>query len=230
MRAWGFFDHEPALPDPDALEAARSLVGWRDVTVDTAGARARLERPGMTLDFGALAKGYALDRALAAMRAAGAASGLADLGGNVAVFGPAPEGAETGWRLGVRHPRARGRLMGTVDVTQGSVATSGDYEQMFEASGVRYSHLMDPRTGRPVQGVVAVTVAATDGMTADALSTTLFVLGPEAGRELLRRHAPEASALWVRDAGAAELRRSHVVVAAGSVGAVTVTLAGGGGG
>jgi thiamine biosynthesis lipoprotein len=89
---------------------------------------------------------------------------------------------------------------------------------------------MDPRTGRPVQGVVAVTVAATDGMTADALSTTLFVLGPEAGRELLRRHAPEASALWVRDAGAAELRRSHVVVAAGSVGAVTVTLAGGGGG
>lgn len=200
MHAWGFFQHEPRRPTGEELARAAALVGFRDVTLEPDAARGRLERAGMLVDLGALAKGYALDRALEAMEAAGAVAGLADLGGNVAAFGRGP--ADDGrWTLGIRHPRDREALVGTVRVAGGSVATSGDYEQMFEEGGVRYSHLMDPRRGEPARGVVAVTVAAPDGMTADALSTVLFVLGPDEGRDLLARMgmADEITAVWILD-------------------------------
>lgn len=228
MKAWGFFQHEPGRPDPDALVQAEALVGWEGVTVDSTGARARLERSGMQLDFGALAKGFALDRALEAMREAGATSALADLGGNVSVFGT-PPGADSLWVLGIRHPRTPGDLMGTVAVRSGSVATSGDYEQMFEDAGVRYSHIMDPTTGEPAQGVVAVTVAADDGMTADALSTLLFVLGPDRGRAFVERYVSDGrvTALWVEDAGDAPLDAGHVRIERGGGVRVHLDLPGG---
>jgi thiamine biosynthesis lipoprotein len=200
MHAWGFFQHEPARPAPGAAADAAALVDHTRVELDPAGSRARLRTAGMRLDLGALAKGYALDLALAAMDAAGATSAMVDLGGNVAVRGPGP--ADDGrWTLGIRHPRVDGRLAGTLRVAGGSVATSGDYEQMFEHEGVRYSHLMDPRLGEPARGVVSVTVAAPDGMSADALSTLLFVLGPDEGEAFLRRESldDEVTAVWILD-------------------------------
>lgn len=202
MEAWGFFQHEPARPDPTTARAAAALVGYDGVDFDAAGRRARLTRSGMRLDLGALAKGWALDRALDAMMPAGARSAMVDLGGNVAVRGPGPA-ADGRWRMGIRHPRVEGALMGTLDLAGGAVATSGDYEQMFEAEGVRYSHLMDPRQGEPARGVVAVTVHAADGATADALSTLLFVLGPDEGRAFLAREGLEdrVTAVWIRDDG-----------------------------
>lgn len=203
--AWGFHAGDPARPPPGRADSAARLVGWRLVEHDSAGRRVRLPREGMRLDFGAIAKGWALDRAKAAMRDAGAAAGTVDLGGNVSVFGP-PPGDRDRWGLGIRHPRREGRLAGTVAVDSGSVATSGDSEQYFVADGVRWSHVMDPRTGRPARGVVQVTVIADRGIDADALSTALFVLGPEEGRALLespavRRRAPRATAAWILDPG-----------------------------
>ncbi len=217
MTAWGFHGGEPSRPDSAALARAREAVGWQGVEVDTAGRRARLVRPGARLDFGAIAKGYALDRALAAMEAKGASAGYVDLGGNVSVFGPPPRGGDA-WVLGVRHPRRPDELMATIRLARGSVATSGDYEQMFVEDGVRYAHIMDPRTGEPARGVVAVTVAAPDGVTADALSTLLYVLGPEEGRAFLDRELPGrgVSALWVRDTGGREVTAADVTVAPGA--------------
>lgn len=205
-RVWGFHRGEPSEPPPARLDSAARRVGWEQVRYDSARRRVLLERRGMRLDFGAIAKGYALDRALEAMRGAGAEAAMVDLGGNVSVFGPPPRDHRR-WRLGIRHPREDGRLAGVVELDSGSTATSGDTEQFFVRDGLRYSHIMDPRTGRPARGVAQVTVAAGHGIHADALATALFVLGPEEGRGLLespeaRRLAPGATAAWIRDPGA----------------------------
>jgi thiamine biosynthesis lipoprotein len=201
MRAWGFFDREPRRPAPREARAAAALVDFREVRLDSAGTRGRLETAGMLLDLGALAKGHALDQALRAMSGAGARAAMVDLGGNVAVVGRRSAAADERWTMGIRHPRHPDSLMGTLGLVSGSVATSGDYEQMFEEDGVRYSHLMDPRTGTPARGVVAVTVAATDGIAADALSTLLFVLGPDAGQAFLRREGliDDLTVVWILD-------------------------------
>jgi len=213
MRAWGFRGGEPRPPSDAVLDSVRTLVGWRGVEVDRENRRIRLRKKGAALDLGAVAKGYALDRAEAAMRKAGARAGMVDLGGNVAVFGPSPRG-DGPWVLGIRHPRRKGQLMGTMTTDSGSVSTSGDYEQFFEAGGVRYTHIMDPRTGRPVRGVVSATVSAARGMTSDILSTLLFVLGPDEGRRFLSEQRPpvHASVVWVKDPGTGPIRRGLVVV------------------
>jgi thiamine biosynthesis lipoprotein len=208
---WGFHEGEGRVPSDEEIAAARGTVGWEKVEVEPTVSRARLPVEGMELDFGAIAKGYALDLATRAMRRAGASAGTVDLGGNVSVFGARPGGG--GWSLGIRHPRDADRLLGRIEINGGSVATSGDYERYFEVDGVRYSHILDPRTGWPARGVIQTTAAAPTGIEADALSTTLFVLGPEAGRDLLARRAPEATAVWVTDPGSEAIRRGHVIVA-----------------
>jgi thiamine biosynthesis lipoprotein len=224
MEAWGFRDTIQTRPSDDALALALRAVGWSKVELDSAGGRARLPVAGMKLDFGAIAKGYALDLAVAEMRAAGALGGMVDLGGQVNVFGTPLSGREA-WLLGVRHPRATSTLMGTVAVDSGSISTSGDYEQMFEQDGIRYAHIMDPRTGTPARGMVAVTVAAPSGFTADALSTILFVLGPEEGHAFLDRELPGAplTVVWVRDPGERELGADDVV-STGSYGRLDLEL------
>lgn len=216
-RVWGFHGGAPGRPSPQVGDSAARLVGWQGIELDSARRRARLAREGARLTFGAIAKGFALDRAAEAMRKAGAVSGQLDLGGNVRVLGAAPTGGGA-WLLGVRHPRRPDRLLGTVRVREGSVATSGDTEQFFEEEGIRYSHIMDPRAGRPARGVAQVTVVAASGLAADALSTTLFVLGPEEGRRFLASEAaaelaPGAAALWVRDPGAVPVAAGDLLCA-----------------
>lgn len=227
--AWGFHRGEPAMPPPGRADSAARLVGWRAVERDSSGRRVRLPRAGMRLDFGAIAKGWALDRAVAAMRSAGAAGGSVDLGGAVSAFGAPPPGHDR-WRLGIRHPRRDGELAGVLALDSGSVATSGDAEQFFVHDGVRYAHVMDPRTGRPARGVAQVTVVADRGVDADALATTLFVLGPGEGRAFLRsafvrRRAPSATAAWVLDPGAGgAFGREHLVCAGPRVDDVELRL------
>lgn len=232
VEAWGFSGGRPAVPDPASLDSARRLVGWKAVERAEQGRRARLLRRGMRLDFGAVGKGLALEEALAAMRASGAVGGMADLGGQVSVFGQ-PVGEASDWRLGIRHPRAEGRLFGTLEVDSGSVATSGDAEQFFVTDrGTRYSHIMDPREGRPARDVAQVTVVAPDGSTADALATALFVLGPERGRSWLRSRdrlgrgdGQLRLVLWVRDPGQAPVCPEHVVRAGPEAAALELDFA-----
>lgn len=226
--AWGFHRREGRVPPESTIDSLLAITGCRRVEVERARApylgrgRARLPVKGMALDFGAIAKGYALDRALAAMRAAGAAGGMADLGGHVSVWGTPPDGG-VGWPIGIRDPRDPEALLGTVTVESGSVATSGDYERFFVHDGVRYSHVLDPRTGWPARGTAQTTVIAPNGTDADALSTALFVLGPEKGREILARHAPEATAVWVADPGERPVEPGDVVVAGARTGRVDLS-------
>lgn len=196
--AWGFYREQGAVPPAAVLDSVRALVGYRQVEYDPATRRVRLPLRGMRLDFGAVAKGYAVDRAIEAVRAQGIGRATVDLGGNLGFLGTAPEGGD--WPVGVRDPREVGSLAARLAVQGGAVATSGDYERFFEHDGVRYSHIIDPRTGWPSRGVEGVTVVAPDGITSDALSTALFVLGPERGCPVAR--AARVEALWITATGA----------------------------
>lgn len=179
---WGFYDVAGAsVPEPIAIEAALKHVGFDSIAYDEDAREATLET-GAGLDLGAIAKGYAVDMAIAALKSRGVPAALINLGGNVGVLGLAPGGRP--WVIGIRHPRSD-KLISTVSLTEGAVATSGDYDRYFEADGQRYSHLLDPRTGYPVDGLYSLSVVAPNATTADALSTAAFILGSQAGIKLL---------------------------------------------
>lgn len=202
MVAWGFGNggtpSEP--PSQEALQTATLLADWRTLrfTSETSPATLYLPRKGMKLDFGAIAKGYAVDIAYEKLAQAGYTNILIDLGGNLRAIGEATSG-RGGWRTGIKNPFAEEICIAQFLLTNGeAVATSGNYERFVEIQGVRYAHIMDARTGKPVKGIAGVTVVAPTAMLADVLSTTLFVLGPEKGRELLKRH-PDCEAVWIPD-------------------------------
>ncbi|MEX2608929.1 MAG: FAD:protein FMN transferase, partial [Gemmatimonadota bacterium] len=206
-RLWRWSARRQALPDAARLAAARAAVGWRFLRIENGGGApgggpvVHLERPGMALDLGGIAKGVAADAALAELARRGIHSALVDAGGDLAL-GDAPPG-QPGWRVardgtaasrdGARQPvardgpRARGDAAGGVLVLQRTgVATSGARYRSFEVDGVRYGHIVDPRTGLGVTERRAVTVIARDAATADVLASALSVLDEPAGRALLR--------------------------------------------
>jgi FAD:protein FMN transferase len=157
--------------------------------------RAVLRRDGTQLDLGAVAKGYIVDRLHGMLDSLGLPDHILQAGGDIRVGGRKPSGP---WRIGVRNPRNAGGLSGMITLSHPfSVSTSGDYERYFEQAGMRYHHIFDPRTGRPSRNAMAVTVVADSSVLADALSTSLFVLGPERGAILARRF--HASAAWYRE-------------------------------
>jgi thiamine biosynthesis lipoprotein len=154
-RAWDFRAQPPRVPSADEIESLLALVDWG--TVEWSESSVRLPRAGMELDFGGIGKEYAADRAATLCIERGVVHGLVNLGGDVRVLGPQPDG--TPWRIGIRDPRADGVLT-TVPVGAGALATSGDYQRCFEIGGRRYSHLLDARTGWPVSHWRSISVLA----------------------------------------------------------------------
>lgn len=190
--AWGFRPDltEQRVPDPDELSAALALVDYRQLLVDAAAGQAELMRAGMSVDLGAIAKGYAVDRVVAILHTAGIKSALVDVGGNIHALGLRPTGQA--WRVGLQHPRESQQLLGVLSLTGRNIATSGDYQRFFVLDGRRYHHIIDPRTGYPAQAVMMVAIVADTGMEADAVSTAAFVLGAQEGLALVRRMGLEA--------------------------------------
>jgi thiamine biosynthesis lipoprotein len=185
---WGFPEH-PALPDSAAIAAARRHVGWQGLVPAGRDAPAggsttwTFADPGMRLDLGGIACGWAVDRAADAAMASVRAC-LVNVGGDITVRGTRPDG--TAWVIGIQHPRDPTKLVRRIRVPPGAaVATSGDYEHFFDVAGVRYHHLLDPRTGFPATGAVSATVIATTSLAADTWSTAAFVLGPKEGLQRL---------------------------------------------
>lgn len=147
---------------------------------------ARLSSEGMGVDLGAIAKGYAAKRAADALRRNGVDSALVDAGGDLYAIGKGPAGAP--WKIAIKHPRRPDEYLGVVKMGEGAISTSGDYERFFEKEGVRYHHIIDPRTGYPAMESQSATVIGPCPMLADALSTAVFVLGPEEGLQLLSKY------------------------------------------
>jgi thiamine biosynthesis lipoprotein len=161
------------VPGQDEIDAVLACVGWAKLEWR----RPRLALPvaGMELDFGGFVKEYAADRVAELCRAAGARHGLVDLGGDLAVIGPHPDGSP--WLVGIRDPRSPKQPMATVQLLGGGIATSGDYERGMTVDGVRYTHVLDPRTGWPVRGMKSVSVAAQRCLIAGTATTVAMLKG-----------------------------------------------------
>ncbi len=198
LQLWGFGKDEPGLlspePDPAARARAKSLVDYRALELSerrTALGRikrsARLARTGMWIDVGSFSKGFVADQALMVLKKKGIRHALISAGGTILAMGHKPDGSC--WQVGIKHPRKPGNLLCVVSLTDCAISTSGDYEIYYEKNGKRRTHIIDPRTGEPVPHLQSVSVIAPDGMTSDALSTALFVLGPEAGIALVKKYA-----------------------------------------
>jgi len=169
------------VPSAAAVRAALPKVDYRKLKVNTGAGTATLPA-SMTVDLDGIAKGYAVDRAVRTLRLRGIEAAIVDAGGNIGLLGEPPRGGM--WRVGIKHPRGEG-LLGTLFLERGSAATSGDYQHFVVVEGVRYHHILDPATGRPATGVMSVTITAARAIDADALSTTVFVLGAEKGMKLV---------------------------------------------
>lgn len=193
----GLYDFNADAPvRPDAREVARRLplVRWQDIQMDEPARTVRLRRRGMAIGTGSIAKGYALDRASAILVAAGIEDFMIYGGGQVQVHGSRGDRA---WRVGIQHPREN-RLVASLEASDVSISTSGDYEHsFFDAEGRRVHHIVDPATGMPASRTISVTTLTPDGMRADALSTAIFVLGPDAGLDMLAAADPAAAAVVI---------------------------------
>jgi FAD:protein FMN transferase len=161
------------LPAPEAVAELLPRIGWQHVRWQRP--QLHFTRPGMELDLGGIVKEYAADRAAALLLDAGVQHGLVNLGGDVRALGPQPDG--TPWLVGVRDPHRPGALLATVALHQGALASSGDYERCIVVDGVRHGHILDPRTGWPVQGLAAVSVQAPLAVVAGSATTIAMLMG-----------------------------------------------------
>jgi thiamine biosynthesis lipoprotein len=196
-RAWGFASRQPEIPDAQALAAAESCVGWSNVELDPAWRTVQFLRPGLELDLGAIAKGYAVDCALDVLRSAGI-HGLIDAGSSS--IAATDEGFAGDWTVSVANPVDSSRPLCEAQLGGRALSTSGVREQSFVRNGRIYSHLIDPtahgvETGAPARQVLQATVLAPSSLLADALSTAMFLLGHEKGSAALEQFQG-CSALW----------------------------------
>lgn len=186
LALWGFQSDEPPDGPPPTRDEIQALLdrhlGLDALAVD--GHRVSSSSPAVQLDFGGFAKGVALDRAIAMLRARGIDNAIVNAGGDLCVAG---RHGDRPWRIGVRHPRGQG-VLASVEAADGEcVLTSGNYERFREHEGRRYAHILDPRTGWPVEHIVSTTVIAGDGGFADAAATALTVAGPDDWRSIAAR-------------------------------------------
>jgi thiamine biosynthesis lipoprotein len=182
-RLWRRAHRQRKLPDPKRLAEARAAVGYQYIELDTANRRARFTAPGMRLDFGGIAKGYACDEALVALRGLGITRALVNGGGDLALGDPPPD--TPGWRIGVAPLSPDDPPSRILHLANCGVATSGDAWQFTEIDGDRYSHILNPLTGLGIESRSSVTVLAPNGMAADALASAVSVLGPKCGVALI---------------------------------------------
>jgi thiamine biosynthesis lipoprotein len=208
VRLWGIGGPSPRVPGAAEIQEALDLVDWRDLLIDREAGTVFLRRRGQALDLGAIAKGYAADRAALILETPGSPrfrlpwrSGkrraIIDLGGNILALGERPGGP---WRIGIQDPlEERGIYLGVLEVKDKSVVTSGIYERYFEEGGKRYHHILSTGDGYPVQnGLLSVTIIADRSTDADALSTAVFALGPEKGLALVEG-LPDTEAILIRE-------------------------------
>ena len=196
IKAWGFTTGEYRVPDQAELDTLLAAKDTGAIAID--GGTVTVPA-GMELSLGAVAKGYAAQRAAEAMAAAGAEQAILSLGGNVQTLGETrPDGGL--WQVAVTDPKDTGAYVGTLSVGQTAVVTSGGYQRYFEQSGQTYIHILDPATGKPVDNdLLSVTVVTPDGARADALSTALFVLGAEKALDYAAAHEDVDLVLITRD-------------------------------
>ncbi len=186
MKTWGFFRGGGRLPSAPEVEDVRGRIGYAHVVLDMKDRTIRFDRAGVELDLGGIAKGYAVDRVVDLLRREHVAAALVSAGGSTIYALGAPPGRDA-WDVDIQDPVDSGRIALTVPLKDRALSVSGRAEKSFERDGVVYSHIMDPRTARPVQGILGVAVLTSTGTAGDALDDALFVQGVERSRAYLQR-------------------------------------------
>lgn len=198
-KLWGFStgaSHPPALPPDNEIKKTLAGTGYRYLVIK--GGKIHKLKPGITLDFGGIAKGYAVGEALKVLKKEGITSALIDAGGDIFTLGKRPGGKP--WKVGVKDPRGEG-MLGYLEMTDLSIACSGDYERFFMKDGKRYHHIFNDKTGYPADGgLISASIIYGDCTLTDVWTKVLFVLGPEKGMELVKKK-PGMEAIMVTSAG-----------------------------
>jgi FAD:protein FMN transferase len=173
------------LPTPLELEIAAQYVDYHLLRLDAATHAVLLQKPGMQIDVGGIGKGYAAELAVGIMKKTGATGALVAVSGDFRVSGRRADGSA--WPVGIQHPRHPERVLVTLESVDEAISTSGDYERFFFKDGVRYHHILDPKTLMPARRCQSVTIVAPDATTADGLATGIFVMGPQEGLALVEK-------------------------------------------
>lgn len=181
---WDFRPGHQRVPTPEEVRERLPLVNYKNIILDNEEKKVFLKNSGMNIGLGAIAKGFAVDKAMQVLAKRGIKDAIVRAGGDMRVQGTS-EGSP--WEIGIKHPRNKELLLAKLPLTNISISTSGDYERFFIKDGVLYHHIMNPRTGYPAKDCRSVTILAHDTTTSDALSTAVFVLGPKTGMELVKR-------------------------------------------
>jgi FAD:protein FMN transferase len=180
-------------PDDKAIASALPGVDYRQLKLDPAKRTVAFGKPGMRIDLGGIAKGHAVDRGIQLLKARGFTHAMVNSGGDTRVMGDR-EGKP--WMIGIRHPDRKDEVVLRMPLEDAAFSTSGDYERFFEEGGVRYHHILDPKTGRSPHAVRSVTIIASNATRTDGLSKTVFILGPEKGLAFINS-LPDADAIVI---------------------------------
>lgn len=186
MRLWDF--KKGIMPTQAQIREKLPLVGYDMVMVNGSASTVSLKKKGMAFDTGGIAKGYASDRAAETLKAMGIKAGLISVAGDIRAFGLKPDG--TPWRVGIKNPRSKNKddeIMAVVELHDMAISTSGDYERFFFRDGVRYHHIMNPKTGQPARGFISVSIIAPEAVLTDGFSTGIFALGPKDGLSVVKK-------------------------------------------
>ena len=187
MELWGFPTKEFRVPDEKEIEQKSSLLDIEEIYLEDDTCTVSFGKEGMKVDLGGIAKGYTSSKVIDSMREAGVTSALINLGGNVQTLGTKPDGRL--WNIAIRNPDENQGYLGVLETSDKAVITSGGYERYFEEEGIIYHHILDPATGYPANnGLTSVTIVSGDGMLADGLSTSLYVMGSDRAIEFWREN------------------------------------------
>jgi thiamine biosynthesis lipoprotein len=182
---WNFNINIDKLPDAETAKEMKRLIDYRKIILDRVDYSIMLKEKGMRIGFGGIGKGYAAERAKIIMKAKGVESGIVNASGDLTTWGLQPNGKP--WTIGIADPNLKEKVFSYMNITNMSVATSGNYEKFIIVDGKKYSHTINPKTGLPIRGIKSVTVVSTNAEIADAMTTPVMIMGVEAGLNMVNQ-------------------------------------------
>lgn len=197
-RIWQFDGSMTVMPSEKEIKSSVEKVGYQNIVLDKKNSTVFLKLEGMKIGFGAIGKGYAADKAKTLLISKGVPSGIINASGDMITWGKQPNGND--WKVAITNPMDKNKVFALLPITNGAVVTSGNYEKYVNFNGKRYTHIIDPRTGYPSTGIISVTVFAPKAELADALATSVFVMGKEAGLDRINQ-LPKIECIIIDDKG-----------------------------